>query len=78
MDHLSPKPGRVVENVEVKPDQVWQDNDPRVTYKRELKVVRIEGEHAFCEVGRGGKLVRIKVKRFRPTASGYRFVCGPR
>lgn len=59
---------------DIKVGQIWQDNDPRVTYTRELKVVRIEGEYAYCEIGRNRKVRRIKVSRFRPVANGYRLV----
>lgn len=62
-----------METVIPKIGQVWQDNDPRVTYRRELTIERIEGEYAFCK-GPGGRQLRVKLKRLRPTASGYRLV----
>lgn len=62
-----------MEQIEIKVGQVWQDNDPRVTYIRELTIHSISGEYAWCKMP-SGKLRRIKLKRLRPTASGYRLV----
>lgn len=91
---------------EVKPGQVWADNDPR-SAGRTLRVDAIEDGKAVCTVltmsdeaaedlraqgqliksGRGvggypllrstvGKTVRISLKRFKPTSTGYRLIGG--
>ena len=56
--------------------QVWIDNDPRSFSQRRLRIVRIEGEYAYCdELWKGDevfKKTRIKLRRLRPTANGYR------
>lgn len=65
--------------------QIWQDNDPR-GHGRQIRIVEITGTHALVElhVPRGvghlrakpGRRTRIRLDRFRPTSTGYRYV-GP-
>lgn len=69
---------------EVKPGQVWADNDPR-SAGRTLRVDRIDGDRAVCTVltdadqrrsgaeSTVGNATRISLKRFRPTSTGYRY-----
>jgi hypothetical protein len=64
---------------EVRPGQLWVDNDPRSKRTRYLRVSEIEGERARCEAWYDeasslARTVRIKLSRFRPTRSGYRLV----
>lgn len=54
--------------------QVWADNDPR-GYGRRLRIVEIDGTHAV--VHDGTRQSRIRLDRFRPTNTGYRYVSGP-
>lgn len=63
--------------------QVWQDNDPRIELDRGcvrmVQITAIEGDRAVCqawyeEAGSLARTVRIKLSRFKPTSSGYRFV----
>jgi hypothetical protein len=65
--------------------QVWADNDAR-SAGRTLRVDKVIGEHAWCMVltdmeqrATGakttvGKSTRIKLSRFRPTSTGYRYL----
>jgi hypothetical protein len=71
----------------VRPGQVWADADPR-SEGRTLRVVEVTEVRVLCEVvtqstpgeyGRHptdtrGRLTRIALARFRPTARGYRLV----
>ncbi|WP_225825638.1 DUF6354 family protein [Streptomyces naphthomycinicus] len=67
------------------PGQIWQDNDRRA-YGRKLRIVAIDATHATCEliVPRGaghqqakpGRRTRIRLDRFRPTGTGYRYISG--
>lgn len=71
---------------DVKPavGQVWQDNDPRIQVDRGCaRMVRISSidddgkatcEAWYEEAGSLSRTVRIKLDRFRPTSTGYRFV----
>lgn len=75
------------ETPDVKPGQVWADNDQR-SAGRTIRVDRIEGDKAVCTIltnrdaadlndwgtDMRGRQVRIKVSRFRPTSTGYRLV----
>lgn len=63
----------------LKVGQIWADSDKRAK-GRTVKILAIEGERALCEVMTGidgseapvvGRKVRVAVKRFRPTATGY-------
>lgn len=67
---------------DVKVGQVWADNDWREA-GRQMRVDRIEGDHAFCTVTaqKDGKLnrrkrTRIRLDRFKPTQRGYVLVDG--
>ncbi|MBD0743522.1 hypothetical protein [Streptomyces sp. CBMA152] len=63
--------------------QVWQDNDPR-SLGRRVRIVEVDATHALVElaVPRGtghlhakpGRRTRIRLNRFRPTSTGYRYV----
>lgn len=65
--------------------QIWQDNDKR-GYGRRVRIVEIDTTHAVVElaVPRGaghhhakpGRRTRIRLDRFRPTSTGYRYVSG--
>jgi hypothetical protein len=62
-------------------DQVWQDNDKR-SYGRRVRIVEITGTHAVVEqvLGRDhvpaqpGRRTRIRLDRFRPVSTGYRYI----
>lgn len=62
--------------------QIWQDNDPR-SYGRKVCVVEITDTHALVELhqprhpvssAKPGRRTRIRLDRFRPTSTGYRYV----
>lgn len=63
--------------------QVWQDNDPR-GYGRKLRIVEISDTHAIVELvtarsvghqqAKPGRRTRIRLDRFRPTSTGYRYI----
>ncbi|MFH8813063.1 hypothetical protein ACH4GZ_38690 [Streptomyces hygroscopicus] len=65
--------------------QIWQDNDPR-TPDRYLRIVDIDASRAtarpitYNPVTRiaadlpGGRPTRIRLDRFRPTSTGYRYI----
>jgi hypothetical protein len=65
---------------DVKPGQIWQDNDKRC-HGRQVRIVEIYGTHAVVELHRSrgvgddhakpGRRTRIRLDRFRPTATGY-------
>jgi hypothetical protein len=68
----------VSENVKPAVGQVWQDCDPRIP-KRYVRIRSIENGKAACEawyVGEKWKArrVRIRLDRFRPTSTGYRYL----
>lgn len=61
--------------------QIWQDNDPRLKTVRLLRVTAIATRRtgpcessARCTVLGTQKQVWIKVRRFRPTSTGYKLV----
>lgn len=61
---------------EIRVGQVWHDNDKRMP-NRLVRVRRIEGEKAVCDVSYGGGIwtvgsTKIALRRFKPTAAGYR------
>lgn len=66
--------------------QIWADNDPR-GYGRKVRIVELDATHAIVElaVPRGaghmhakpGRRTRIRLDRFRPMSTGYRYVDGP-
>jgi len=63
--------------------QVWQDNDPR-GYGRKVRIVEIGETHAVVELvaaravghqqAKPGRRTRIRLDRFRPTSTGYRYI----
>lgn len=78
---LTPAPGQV------KPGQVWADNDPR-SEGRTLRVDEIDGEFAVCTIltdanpelrwagakSTVGRATRIRLRRFRLVSTGYRYL----
>ncbi len=61
---------------------LWQDNDPRTTPARYLRVTAIEGDKAVCEAwydrpGSQARTVRIRLDRFKPISTGYRLIEEP-
>lgn len=71
---------------DVRVGQVWADNDPR-SVGRTLEVVAVDSTHATCKVLTGRlpevnngfvstpvKSTRVRLDRFRPTATGYKLV----
>ncbi|MEU8642300.1 hypothetical protein AB0C91_10320 [Streptomyces sp. NPDC048674] len=65
-------------------DQIWQDNDPRAD-ERLVWIERIDQTHAHVRqvaltaAGEsvplpGVRRTRIRLDRFRPTSTGYRYV----
>ena len=73
------------ETPDVRPGQVWADNDPR-SAGRTLRVDAIDGDKAVCTILTNtdsanirwqqrdmcGKQTRISLSRFKPTRTGYR------
>jgi hypothetical protein len=67
-------------SIEVRVGQVWRDNDKRAC-GRKVRVVEIDGTHAVVELhqarsvghqgAKPGRRTRIRLDRFRPTATGY-------
>ena len=57
----------------VKVGQVWQDVDDRMNGRR-IKVVRLEGRHAICDVIGTERQTKIRLDRFKTTSTGYRLV----
>lgn len=55
--------------------QTWQDNDKRFI-GRYLVIVAIEGTHAEVKWQHLKSTRRIRLDRFRPTSTGYRYVKG--
>ncbi|MGW9397284.1 hypothetical protein [Streptomyces sp. NPDC055642] len=66
--------------------QIWQDNDPR-GYGRKVRIVEIGDTHAVVELhqprnvghsgAKPGRRTRIRLDRFRPISTGYRYVGTP-
>lgn len=72
----------MAERPEVKPGQIWADNDPR-SVGRTLRVVSIGKHSARCVVltaavdgppSTVGKTRMIVLDRFRPVSNGYRLI----
>jgi hypothetical protein len=63
---------------QVRPGQVWADNDKRAE-GRTLRVDAVFGATArlYGNSDRRGKRVQVAVRRMRPTSSGYRLVSEP-
>jgi hypothetical protein len=66
----------------VKVGQIWEDNDPRMEGRR-VRVTAIDDTHAtvvLCQPrppvssAKPGRRTRIRLDRFRPTSTGYRYV----
>ncbi|MFH8336920.1 hypothetical protein [Streptomyces sp. AM6-12] len=70
--------------------QIWQDNDKR-GYGRKIRIIEIDATHATVELVTGrqvptlhgsretakpGRRTRIRLNRFRPTSTGYRYISG--
>ncbi|MFF7631407.1 DUF6354 family protein [Streptomyces cyaneofuscatus] len=62
--------------------QVWQDNDPRQD-SRQVRIVELTATHAVVVLvqprepvssAQPGRRTRIRLDRFRPTSTGYRYV----
>lgn len=62
--------------------QIWADNDPR-QYERQVRIVEIDSTHALVELyqprlpvssAKPGRRTRIRLNRFRPTSTGYRYL----
>ena len=62
--------------------QIWQDNDPR-TPDRYLRIVELDDTHATVVLhqprlpvssAKPGRRTRIRLDRFRPTSTGYRYI----
>lgn len=69
----------MIESVEVKVGQVWEDNDPRIIRgghaPRRVKILEIKDGRALVQHPSGmGRKTKVRVDRFRPTASGYKLV----
>lgn len=69
-------------NDNIAPGQVWADNDARSRGRTGL-VNTIDGDKAVCTVlaptydnpeGRSGHTVRILLRRFKPTSTGFRLI----
>lgn len=63
--------------IRVEPGQLWIDNDPRNSCTRYVRIHEVDEEYAHGmswrdEVGATSRPTRIKLARFRPTATGYR------
>ena len=71
---------------EVRPGQIWADNDVR-SRGRQIKVLAVVDGKATCTVVRAadpvasnagrppaGRVTRISQRRFRPNSTGYRLV----
>lgn len=68
---------------DVRPGQIWRDNDRR-SVGRTVRVLSVDATHANVELvtprdgghrgARPGRQSRIRLDRFRPTATGYRLV----
>jgi hypothetical protein len=64
-------------------DQIWEDCDPR-SYGRRVRIVEIDGSHAVVELvtpqgvshaqTKPGRRTRIRLDRFRPISTGYRYI----
>lgn len=62
--------------------QIWEDNDPRA-YSRKVRIVELADTHAVVELhqprrpvssAKPGRRTRIRLDRFKPTSTGYRFI----
>lgn len=62
--------------------QIWQDNDPRQD-SRQVRIVELTDTHALVVLvqarnpvssARPGRRTRIRLDRFRPISTGYRYI----
>lgn len=60
--------------LEVLEGQIWEDNDPRQTAKRRVKVIGIKGVKAVVENVKTGRVTEIYLGRFRSNSTGYKLV----
>lgn len=51
--------------------QIWQDNDPR-GHGRQVHILEIDDTHAVVHDGK--RRSRIRLDRFKPTRTGYRYM----
>jgi hypothetical protein len=61
---------------DVKPGQIWADNDPRCAGRR-MRIIRVDETHATVSPvapKARGRATRIRLDRFNPTSSGYRLI----
>lgn len=63
-------------------NQIWQDNDPRSS-GRQVRIVELTDTHALVVLhqprnpassAKPGRRTRIRLDRFRPISTGYRFI----
>jgi hypothetical protein len=64
---------------DVRVGQIWQDWDVRFRNQTPVykKIIKIEGEYAYCEGIKGNKIIsrsRISLRRFRPNSTGYKLI----
>lgn len=65
--------------LQVVPGQIWESCDPRDRGPdgrklRRILVLKVDKARANCQVVGGSRCSYIKLTRFRPTSTGYRFV----
>ena len=59
---------------DVKPGQIWADNDKR-SHGRTIKVLEVDETHALVQSPTGlGRKTKIRLSRFRPDSTGYRLL----
>jgi hypothetical protein len=70
----------VTDQPEVKPGQIWADNDKRSKGRR-IRVLEVGQYHAIVRDADAtpgawppGRKTRIRLDRFKPTSTGYRLV----
>lgn len=51
--------------------QIWADNDKR-GYGRQARITAVDSTHATVHDGK--RQSRIRLDRFRPTSTGYRYI----
>ena len=58
--------------------QVWEDCDKRFSGNPARKIIlAIEEGFAICRSEPSGKTVKIALRRFKPTSTGYRVIIEP-
>ena len=64
---------------EVKVGQVWKDMDKRMNNRR-LTVIKVDAEYAYlvpefqARLGTWKRMSRVKLRRMKPTSTGYALV----